>query len=373
MIRLSKSNISQTEIDAVTSVLKNEFLGMGAKVKMFEQDLSSFFGKQSSVICVCNGTAALQIALQAAGICSGDEVLIPSITYVACFQAVSALGAKPVACDVYEKDVLLNLNDAKKRLTPKTKAIMPVHYAGNPGDLDAIYAFADKHHLRVIEDASHAFGTTYQEQLIGSMGDMVCFSLDGIKNITSGEGGAIVFHDKTTFDKAKDLRLLAVEKDSEQRYQGQRSWDFDVKQQGWRYHMSDIMAAIGQVQLRRFADEFSPKRIALLAQYMKRLARFSGLQLLAMHPDASTVPHIMPIRVLGGKRNALMQHLASCDIQCGIHYKPNHLLTKYHQADIKLPVAEKLYDELLTLPLHVDLTGKEIDIICGHIANFLGE
>ena len=189
-IRLSKSCIGKEEIDAVTDVLHREYLGMGQDVHKFEDDLKDFFGRD--VTLVNTGTAALHLAVQGVGIKDGDEVLVQSLTYVACFQAIRATGGIPVACDVDDDTLTIDLDDAERKLTPKTKAIMPVHYAGQCGNLDAIYEFAKKHNLRVIEDASHAFGTYYKGRLIGSFGDVVCISMDGIKNITSGEGGMII-------------------------------------------------------------------------------------------------------------------------------------------------------------------------------------
>ena len=167
---------------------------MGEEVQAFERELTGFFGRQA--VCVTNGTAALHLAVQGCGVGMGDEVLVPSLTYVACFQAISATGAVPVACDVDPQSFCLDWRDAEQRITAKTKAIMPVHYAGGVGDLDSIYALAQKAELRVIEDAAHAFGSSYQKRKVGSFGDIACFSFDGIKNITSGEGGCIVTDDQ---------------------------------------------------------------------------------------------------------------------------------------------------------------------------------
>ena len=184
MIRLSKSSIGEAEKQAVVRVLDNEYLGMGTEVKQFEEELTKFFGRPA--VCVVNGTAALHLSLQAAGVSQGDEVLVQSLTYVASFQAISATGARPIACDVDVETLCLDWRDAEKRLTTRTKAVMPVHYAGGVGALDEIYAFAGQHGLRVIEDAAHAFGTEYQGKKVGGFGDIACFSFDGIKNITSG-------------------------------------------------------------------------------------------------------------------------------------------------------------------------------------------
>lgn len=361
MIRLSKSALDQNEVDAASSVLKRGFLGMGEEVCEFENELSAYLGVEA-VVCVSTGTAALQLALQAIGVGPGDEILVPTLTYVASFQAVSATGATPVACDVRLADGLLDLDDARRRMTSRTRAVMPVHYASFPGDLDAIHAFGREHGLRVIEDAAHAFGCSFDGRRIGSFGDIACFSFDGIKNITSGEGGAVVSADREVMDKVRDARLLAVRHDTERRYRGERSWDFDVTEQGWRYHMSDIMAAIGRVQLRRFEVELAPRRIEVARAYREGLADVAGVQLFA-NSGEGVVPHIFPVRVLGGRRDMLRAALERGGIQTGIHYKPNHLLTRFGAGAPSLPVAERLYGELLTLPLHPQVREADCELI----------
>lgn len=271
LIRLSKSCLSESEKQAVLKVLDKEFLGMGAETQEFENLLGEYFGRDT--VCINTGTAALQLALQACGIGQGDEVLVQSLTYLASFQAISATGAKPISCDVEEEFCSIDIKDAERRITKNTKAIMPVHYGGQPGNLDAIYEFAKRYNLRIIEDAAHAFGTTYNSKKVGSFGDIVCFSFDGIKNITSGEGGCVVTSDKNVLNRISDLRLLGVENDTNKRYSGERSWEFDVTEQGWRYHMSNIMAAIGIEQLKRF-PEMAQKRQSLAKLYDTLLREF---------------------------------------------------------------------------------------------------
>ncbi len=194
MIHISRSVVGAAELEAMGRVMREDgYLGMGREVRAFEEELQEYLGGQDrSVICLNSGTAALHLAVQAVTD-PGDEVLVQSLTFVASFQAISAAGAVPVACEVYPETVTLDLEDAARRITPRTRAVMPVHYASNPGDLEAVYGFARRHGLRVIEDAAHAFGCTYQGRKIGSFGDLVCFSFDGLKNITSGEGGVVVY------------------------------------------------------------------------------------------------------------------------------------------------------------------------------------
>ncbi len=371
MIRLSKSVIGAAEQAAVAKVLERGFLGTGPETQAFEREIARYLGGGVTAVCVSTGTAALQLAVQACGLGPGDEVLVPSLTYVASFQAISAAGATPIACDVREATGLLNLDDAERRAGPRVKAVMPVHYASAAGDPEDIYVFARQRGLRVIEDAAHAFGCTHQGRKIGSFGDVVCFSFDGIKNITSGEGGAIVSRDPEVIARVQDARLLGVQKDSEKRYKGERSWDFDVTEQGWRSHMSDIMAAIGRVQLGRLEPEFKPQRIALAKRYRERLAEIPGVQLFATDLN-EIVPHIQPVRILGGRRDRVRQALSEQAIQTGIHYKPNHLLTRYGGGAVSLPVSERLYEELLSLPLHPELSLADVDAVVDCLAVALG-
>ena len=361
MIRLSKSSIGEAEKQAVMGVLDREFLGMGEEVQQFEEVLTKFFGRPT--VCVANGTAALQLALQAIGIGDSDEVLVQSLTYVSSFQAISATGAIPIACDVNSETLCLDWKDAEKRITSRTKAVMPVHFAGGVGALDGIYAFAANHGLRVIEDAAHAFGTEYQGKIVGGFGDIACFSFDGIKNITSGEGGCIVTEDEDVLQKVRNARLLGVENDTGKRFSGGRSWEFDVTAQGWRYHMSNIMAAIGLKQLKRF-PEMAVKRQALANQYDSLFDNHVQIRPI-MHDYETVVPHIYMVRINGLKnREALQTKLLEKGIQTGIHYQPNHWLSLYNKKkEDSLPVTEDVFPGLLTLPLHPDLSGKNVEFV----------
>lgn len=368
-IRLSKSCIGQEEIDAVADVLKREYLGMGQDVAKFENDLKHFFGRE--VTLVNTGTAALHLACQGIGLKEDDEVLVQSLTYVACFQAIRATGAKPIACEVDDETLTIDLHDAESKLTERTKAIMPVHYAGNPGDLDAIYAFAKTHNLRVIEDASHAFGTTYKGRLLGSIGDVCCISMDGIKNITSGEGGMIITDDLLCQKIVKDARLLSVQNDTESRFAGTRTWIFDVNQPGWRYHMSNIMAAIGYTQLSKF-ERFKEVRQRLAKLYQNELNGIFGIKIIPCNYN-EVVPHIFVIRVDSRYRDGLKKCLNDNGIATGMHYRPNHLLSLFagNQDNTTLAHTEQVYKELITIPLHVDMSNEDVLYITNTIKDFM--
>ena len=277
LIRLSKSSISDKEKKAVLNILDHEYLGMGSEVREFEKELEIFF--KNNVVCVVNGTAALQLAIESCDIGLGDEIIVPSLTYISSFQAISACLAKPIPCDVDEHSYQISIKDAEAKINSKTKAIMPVHYSGHADNLDAVYSLANKYSLRVIEDAAHAFGSKYNKNLIGTKSDIACFSFDGIKNITSGEGGCVVTGDEKVLNRIRDSRILGIKKESEHRYKDKRQSKYEVDRQGWRYHMSNIMAAIGRIQLNRFS-ELSSKRQNLCKEYDKILKKNKFINIL---------------------------------------------------------------------------------------------
>lgn len=360
IIRLSKSCLSSKEKKWVKKVLDKEFLGLGPEVKKFENELSKFFKR--STICFNSGTAALQVALQAIGIKPDDEVIVPSITYVATFQAISATGAKPVMCDIDTENLQISISDIKKKITKKTKAIIPVHFSGSTGEIEKIFSYAKRKNLRVIEDAAHAFGTIRKGKKIGSFGDITCFSFDGIKNITSGEGGCLVSNDKHVIKLSKDIRLLGVSNESNKRYSGHRSWINDVKVQGWRYHMSDINAAIGRAQLTRFNFLINKRRE--LCKYYDQLFTSNDKIKIFKRNYKFEAPHIYLVRIPGLKKRELVRKkMQKFGIQTGIHYYPGYKFTKYKQDKKSFPNSEKIFKEIITLPLHPDLTRQNIKFI----------
>ena len=368
IIKLSASDISSKEIISVNKVLKNQYLGMGKMVLNFEKKLESFFG--SYVACTVNGTAALHLALQAAGIKRNDEVLVPSVTYIASLQSITATGARPVICDININDGLISLDDAKKKISKKTKAIMPVYFAGYPGEINKIYKFASQHKLKVIEDAAHAFGSRYNKKKVGSIGDFVCFSFDGIKNITSGEGGCVVSQNKNIINKIKDLRLLGVVRDSIKRYKGDKSWVYNVKEQGWRYHMSDIMASIGLVQLKRFS-ELSKKRKNLAKHYDFLFKEIDWVETVRFNTE-QVVPHIYVIKIKKKfNKKKLIEYFKKSKIEIGLHYYPTHKIRFFNKSlTSKCPNSEEFYKHALTLPLNTRITKNDINFVVKKLEEF---
>lgn len=365
MIRLSKSVVGKQESEAVVQVIEQSgYLGMGETVGLFEKELEQYVGGGYRCICVNSGTAALHLAIQAVTR-PGDEVLVPSFTFVSTYQAITAAGCVPVSCEIDPLTLTLDLEDAAKRITPKTTAMVPVYYASNVTMIDEYQQFAKDHQLRLVEDAAHAFGCVHKLKKIGSFGDVICFSFDGIKNITSGEGGAVFTADPKVIEAVSDARLLGVCRDSEKRYKGERSWDFDVVAQGYRYHMSNIFAAIGRVQLSRFEKEFAPKRQYIARKYTSLLSGNKDIRLVAMDYDR-IVPHVFPVLVLNGKRDKLIELFKAHDVQFGIQYRPNHLLS-YFRASYALPVTEDIYSKVISIPIHPELTDGDIELICSII------
>jgi dTDP-4-amino-4,6-dideoxygalactose transaminase len=357
-VRRSRSVVGEREMAAVQRVMEIAYFAMGPEVQAFETELARFIGGESrEVMCVTTGTAALHLSLEACGIGPGDEVIVPSFTFVASFQAVTATGATPVACDVDPDTLCIDVADAARRITARTRAIMPVHFASQSGDLAGVYDLAGEHGLRVIEDAAQAFGCRYRQERVGATGDIVCFSFDGVKNITSGEGGAVVTADPAVAEFVRDARLLGVQKDTEKRFARDRSWEFDVATKGWRFHMSDLMAAIGRVQLTRF-DEFAAARVSVARRYDELLEGIPGLRPMRFDYDA-VVPWAYLTFVEQGRRDELMAALIADNIEVSVQYKPNHLLTFFGGGSETLPVSEQIYREVLGLPIHPMITPEQ--------------
>jgi dTDP-4-amino-4,6-dideoxygalactose transaminase len=343
--------------------MKTGSVNMGRETQQFESELLSFWNRRDAhAICVHSCTAALLLAIQVCGIGTGDEVLVPTLTFVATFQAVKACGAVPVPCDVTD-DGFINLSDAARRLTNRTKAIIPVLYAGCDSGISDVYWFAKVNNLAVIEDAAHCFG----DETISSRDGIMCFSFDPIKNISCGDGGCILTSDSDIAKKLMDMRLLGVIGDTERRYSGQRSWDFDVTEQGWRLHMNDIAATIGRTQLARF-PQIRERRQRSSRMYMETLSTISDIQLFPINTETA-VPHIFPIIVKNGARDELRKFLMAANIETGVQYKPNHLLS-YFNMGYDLPNAVRLYESMLSLPLHPLLSEDDVQYVIDAVFKF---
>ncbi len=354
MIPVSRPSIGEEELSAVKKVFDTGWLGMGSFVKEFEDSISRLIGAPF-VIAVNTGTTALHLALDALGIGRGDEVLVPSLTFVATLQAITSTGATPVFCDIEPDTLNIDIKDVERKVSSRAKAVIPVHYRGVPCDMDALMALAKQKGLKVVEDAAHAFGSYYKGRPIGSFGDATCFSFDPIKVITCGEGGAIAVRDEALASLIQKKRILGIDKDTWSRYKHERSWFYDVLVQGYRYHMSNINAAIGLEQLKKI-DPFIKARTGIAKRYDEALSGIPGIELIKT--DYSGVALFMYIIKVKKDREGLMAHLRENGVDSGIHYIPSHLFTLYKDIPAKLPATEKVWEEILTLPLYPDLSAE---------------
>lgn len=370
VIPVFQPHIGEDTLAAVAEAFDIGWLGMGATTRAFEEAIAERLGTGGRpVISTNTGTSALHIAINVAGVKPGDEVIVPSFNFVADHQAISAEGGVPVFCDISEDDLGMDPDKIEELISERTKAIMPLHFAGVPCKIDRIYEIAAKHGLRVIEDATHAFGTTVGSRTIGSFGDITCFSFDPVKIITSIDGGAVVLPSDDDATTAKHLRLLGIDRDTELRYQNKRAWDYDVVSQGFRYHLTNIMASIGLSQIRRL-DEFIAARQELCRLYSSSLQGMDGLVLPAT--DFSGVsPFIYTVRILGGRREALIEHLRNRGVATGIHFMPAHRYSYYSDCRRgEMSTTETISSEIVTLPLHSEMEVGVVEKVAHAIREF---
>jgi len=365
MISAAKPLLGKEELDAVAEVFKTGWLGMGDRVFKFETELKKMFGRKHAV-CVNTGTTAIHLALDSIGIKEGDEVIVPSLTFIGTIQPILMCGAKPVFCDVELSDLNISVKHLKALITKKTKAIIPVHYGGEPCAMDDILDIASRAGAHVVEDAAHAFGSKYKGKLIGSFGDIACFSFDPIKNLTCGEGGAILLDDDKLADIIMKKRILGIDKDTWNRYQHKRSWHYEVQLKGYRYHMSNINAAIGLVQLQKF-DKFIARRQEIAKFYDKALTGMKEVRLLKHNYD-ETAPFNYTISV--DRRDELMAYLEGRGIGTVINYIPNHDQPLFGGTKVELPNTEKAYKDMVSIPMHAGLSDEDIRLVVGAITDF---
>ena len=372
MIKVSRGCCGAEELAQVKEAFEYGYFGLAYKVEEFEKAIADYLGTDRNVVATNTGTSALHLALTTLGIGKGDEVLLPSFTFIATAQTISETGATPVFCDVHPDTFLLDLEDVKKKITSKTKAIVPVHYAGRPCDMESILKIKEEKGIRIIEDAAHAFGSFYKEKKIGSFGDITCFSFDSIKVMTCGERGAIISDAPAFADLAKQKRLLGIDrKTMHVKDWKKRSWVYDVPSQGYRYHMSNINAAIGLAQIKK-VDSFIACRREICHLYDKNLKGLSSIECMSASYDEIT-PFMYVIRVKNGRRNELKAYLMEHDIESGISYIPCHHFTLYKDCGAHLPVTDNIYDEILCLPIHYELKDEDVVTVSNTIKDFFNQ
>lgn len=296
--------------------------------------------------------------------------MLPSLTYLASSQAILAAGGRPVYCDVELDTGTVDPTSAAERVGARTRVIMPVHFAGFPCRMDELLDLGRLHGLRVVEDAAHAFGSHYGDAPIGSFGDLTCFSFDPIKNVTCGEGGAILTSDEAAAAWLRRARSLGVDRDGWTRHRAEQPWVQEAIAPGFRAHLSDVNAAIGLAQLEGLEGRRAHRQ-ELVRRYRDGLADIPEIAPLAGDVGA-VFPFICAFRVLDGRRNQLIEHLAAGGIQAWVHYVPNHLQPAFRDEVEELPVTEQLYRELLSLPLYDGLRDADVDRVVGAVRSFFG-
>ena len=348
---------------------------MGPKTQEFEARFAQFLGVKYA-FAVANGTAALHLACEVIGLSPGDEVLCPALTFVASANAILYTGAKPVFVDVTgSHDLNLSAEDAAAKVSTRTKAIMVVHYAGYPVDMDAIAALARQRGLKIIEDCAHAPGAVYHSaqgpRIVGALGDVGCFSFFSNKNMTTGEGGMVVTHDDKLAEKIKTARSHGMTTLTWDRHRG-HSFSYDVVAKGYNYRLDEMRAALGLVQLKRL-ESGNARRRELTHAYRAKLKDPDHLEVPFENAPAGSTHHLFPILLKDPARRAeFMAALAKQGIQTSIHYPPVHLFSYYQSLweegyNHRLPLTEEIASRLVTLPLYPSLTMAQLDKVVGAI------
>lgn len=355
MIPIAKPIIGEEEIEEVEKVLKSGFIAQGPKVAEFEEAFASYVGTGHAVA-VSSGTTALHLALLSAGVGRGDEVITTPFSFAATSNCALYVGAKPVFVDIDPKTFNLNPELIEGAITEKTKAIIPVHLYGQPAQMDRIKQIAAECDLKVIEDAAQAHGAMIKDKMVGSMGDIACFSFYPTKNMTTSEGGMIITNNSQMADMARILRAHG----EKERYKHEIL--------GYNFRMIDISASIGLVQLKKL-DGFNQKRIENAEYLTEHIKDLTGIEPPYVSPQVRHVFHQYTVRVKEGKRNALMEYLNQEGIGTGIHYPIPIYKQKLYQDmgyDDNWPETEKAAFEVLSLPVHPGLTIEELEkiVIC---------
>jgi dTDP-4-amino-4,6-dideoxygalactose transaminase len=366
------------EMAAVSAVLKSGWLSMGPETRRFEEACARFLGVPQA-IAVANGTFALHLACAALGLGPGDEALCPALTFVATANAVLYTGARPVFVDIGgPADLNLSGDDAARKVTSRTRALIAVHYAGYLCDMDAIHALARKHHLKIIEDAAHAPGAVYRsaggDGMAGALGDAGCFSFFANKNLTTGEGGLVATSDPEVAEKVRLARSHGMSSLTWDRHRS-HSLSYDVTALGYNYRLDEMRAALGLVQLAKLPGANALRR-ELTRGYREQLAKVPGLTLPFASQTETSACHLFPLVLPPGTdRPAFMAALAAKGIQTSIHYPPVHHFSYYRSLwppdfDHDLPQTEAVASRLVTLPLFPAMTQEQLDLVAAAVKDF---
>jgi dTDP-4-amino-4,6-dideoxygalactose transaminase len=370
----SKPSIGKDEIKKVTTCLKSGWITTGALCKEFEDNFCKLTGSQQA-ISLNSATAGMHITLSALNIGPGDEIITPSMTFASTINMIALRGVTPVFVDIDYGTLNINTDLIEEKITKKTKAIIPVHFAGVPANMDKINNLACKYNLTVIEDAAHAVGTYYKGIHAGGFGHIAIFSFHPIKNITTGEGGMITLNNAALEKTLRLLRFHGIERDAWKRYGKGGNPAYDIAEPGYKYNMPDILAALGLAQLKRW-QELNLRRAKLAELYFKGLKGISGIDLPEVPKyDHVHAWHLFVIKILALNRDEFMNRLADYNIGYGLHFPPTHALSyvkeKYAKNIGLLAETERAADKIISLPLFPDMPEKDIQYVCNAIKEII--
>ena len=370
----SRPSIGKDEIKKVTNCLKSGWITTGSLCKEFEDNFCQLTGSQQA-ISVNSATAGMHITLLVLNIGPGDEIITPSMTFASTINMIALRGATPVFVDIDYGTLNINTDLIEAKITKKTKAIIPVHFAGAPTNMDKINNLARKYNLTVIEDAAHAVGTYYKGIHAGGFGHIAIFSFHPIKNITTGEGGMITLTDAALEKKLRLLRFHGIERDAWKRYGKGGNPSYDIAEPGYKYNMPDILAALGLAQLERW-QELNLRRAKLAELYFEGLKDISGIDLPKVPEyDHTHAWHLFVIKILALKRDEFMNRLADYNIGYGLHFPPTHALSyvkeKYAKNSGFLEETERAADKIISLPLFPDMPEKDVHYVCTAIKEII--
>ncbi|MEY4564123.1 MAG: hypothetical protein RLZZ618_3400 [Pseudomonadota bacterium] len=369
----ARPEIGDDEIAEVIDTLKSGWITTGAKARRFEEDFVAFLGDPSlHAMAVNSATAGLHLALEALGIGPGDEVITTTHTFTATAEVVRYLGADVVLVDVDPHTLCIDVAAVERAITPRTKAVMPVHYAGLAADMPALLAVTRPRGIRVVEDAAHALPTVCDGQLIGTLGsDFTVFSFYANKTITTGEGGMVVTRDAALADRVKVMRLHGINRDAFDRFTAKvPSWYYEIVAPGFKYNLTDIAASLGIHQLKR-AHDFQVRRAAVAQQYREQLA---GLPLV-MPAEAGAGSmhswHLFVVQLGAGARigrDDFIQALFNDGIGCSVHYMPLHLQPywrdTYQLKEAQFPHSQHAFERIVSLPMYPGMTEQDVSRVC---------
>ena len=371
---LTRPALGEEEIQAVVECLRSGWITSGPRAKEFEESFAQAVGAPEAVA-VSSGTAGLHLVLHALGIKPGDEVITPSFTFASTVNLIALLGARPVFVDSDYDTLMLRPDLLEAKITKRTRAIVPVHIAGAPCELEPIMQAAGRHGIPVIEDAAHALGTCYRGKPIGSFPRTAIFSFQAIKNLTTAEGGMVTCHDPELAARLRRLRFHGIERLAWERYSKAGRPHYDISDPGYKYNFPDVLAAIGLVQLKRLAEN-NAKRRQWAKAYLDDLADVAGLDL----PPRTTAEHthgwhLFIVKVKAMDRDDFMARLQDYNIGTGLHFPPCHLLRyvreRYGYQPGDFPECERAGSRILSLPLFPDMTRDDVRYITAAIREIL--